>query len=237
VIEAFLWGLAAASTLVLGAFVVALHEPGDRNLGLIMGFGAGVLISAVSFELVEEAAVTAEGTGGVALGLFVGALVYFVGDRSLERMSAGSEGTAGAIGIVLGTILDGIPESAVLGLTLVQTGEVGIAMVVAVLVSNLPESISASSSLLDDGWARLHVYGLWSSVAVASAVASAAGYGLLDTASPSTVAFVLAFAGGAILCMLTSTMVPEAYERAGRATGLAATLGFALAFFINWAQR
>ena len=141
-----------------------------------------------------------------------------------------------ALGIVLGTVLDGIPESAVLGLTLLQSGGIGVSMLVAVFVSNLPESIAASSSLLAAGWARCRVYLLWIVVALVSALAAALGYQLLDGAPNEAVAFVLAFAGGAILCMLTSTMVPEGYEKAGRLTGLVATLGFAIAFFINWAE-
>jgi ZIP family zinc transporter len=235
--EAFLWGLLGSSSLVLGALLVAAHPIAARTLGLVMGFGAGVLISAVSFELVEEAARVSGDDGGVGLGMFAGTVVYFLGDRFLERREGANGGAAGAaIGIVLGTVLDGIPESAVLGLTLLETGTIGVAMLVAVFVSNLPESISASSDLLDSGWSRARVLMLWTIVALASAVAAAAGYGLLDGASNRTVAFVQSFAGGAILCMLTSTMVPESYERAGRAVGLAATCGFALAFFISLAE-
>jgi ZIP family zinc transporter len=231
---AFLWGLLGASSLVLGALLVALHPIQPRTLGLVMGFGAGVLISAVSFELVEQAAEVSGDQGGVALGLFAGTLVYFFGDRYLERHEAAEGSTSGAaIGIVLGTVLDGIPESAVLGLTLLETGSIGVAMLVAVFVSNLPEAISATSDLLESGWTHRRALRLWITVALASALAAALGYGLLDGAAPRTVAFVQSFAGGAILCMLTSTMVPEAYERAGRATGLVATLGFAMAFFIS----
>ena len=162
-IEAFLWGFLGASSLILGAIVVAVRPPSDRTLGLIMGFGAGVLISAVSFELVEEAAETADDQAAVAFGFLVGALVYFTGDLLLERQSKrkaklrgevphGEDGDA--LGIVLGTVLDGIPESAVLGLTLLQTGDIGVSMLVAVFVSNLPESIAASSSLTTGGWSR-----------------------------------------------------------------------------------
>ena len=234
---AFLWGLLGSSSLVLGALLVIVRPIATRTLGLVMGFGAGVLISAVSFELVEEAVKVSDDQGGVALGMFGGTLVYFLGDRYLERREGGNGGESGAaIGIVLGTVLDGIPESAVLGLTLLETGTIGVAMLVAVFVSNLPESISASSDLLESGWARGRVLRLWTVVALASAGAAAAGYGLLDGASNRTVAFVQAFAGGAILCMLTSTMVPESYERAGRAVGLTATLGFAVAFFISLAE-
>ena len=237
--EAFLWGLFASGSLLVGALVVQVRAPSSRVLGLILGFGAGVLISAVSFELVEDAVETSGGLGSTAVGFFSGALTFFAGDTLLARHETvdvrGPSGSgAGALALVLGIVLDGIPESAVLGLSLIETGEIGVAMVVAVFVSNLPESIAATTDLRANGWARSHIYLLWTGVAVACAVSAALGYGLLADASPRAVAFVLAFAGGAILCMLSTTMVPEGYERASRVTGLATTLGFAIAFAINW---
>jgi ZIP family zinc transporter len=143
-------------------------------------------------------------------------------------------GSASGLTIVLGAALDGIPESAVLGLTLLQTGDIGLTMLVAVFVSNLPESLAASSGLVKSGWSARNVLLLWSLIALVSAVASAAGYALLDGASNDAYAFVLAFAGGAILAMLSTSMIPEAYENAGRAVGLFTTLGFAVAYGINW---
>lgn len=240
VLEAALWGLFAASSLLIGALLVMVRPPGARLLGLVMGFGAGVLISAVSFELVEEAVTTADGAGGAAAGFATGALVFFTGDTLIARAGGGSTGDASrqggspALPIVLGTVLDGIPESAVLGLTILQTGEIGISMLVAVFVSNLPEAVAASSDLLDDGWTRTRIITMWVAVAVVSALSASAGYALLDGASPSVTAFMLAFAGGAILAMLSTSMVPEAYELSGRPVGLAVTFGFAVAFGITW---
>ncbi len=238
-LEAGAWGLLAASSLVIGAVLVMVRTPSQRMLGLIMGFGAGVLVSAVSFELVEEAARTANGAGGVAVGLFTGAIVFYVGDTLIARMAAKSPGGerskgSGALSIVLGTVLDGIPESAVLGLTLLRSGEIGVAMLVAVFVSNMPESIAASTDLLASGWTRARVLLLWSVVALVSALAAMLGYALLDGASPTTIAFMFAFAGGAILAMLSTSMMPEAYELAGRTVGLAVTFGFTVSFAITW---
>ena len=136
--------------------------------------------------------------------------------------------------IVLGTVLDGIPESAVLGLTLLRSGEIGVAMLVAVFVSNMPEAIAASTDLLASGWTRARVLLLWSVVALVSALAAMMGYALLDGASPTTIAFMFAFAGGAILAMLSTSMMPEAYELAGRTVGLAVTFGFTVSFAITW---
>jgi ZIP family zinc transporter len=240
--EAFLWGLVAASSLLLGAGVAALREPHRRTLGLVMGFGSGVLLSAVSFELVEEAVNTSGGTGGTGLGFFAGALVFLGGDWAISRMGyrdrksiAGAAPAASGLAILLGIILDGIPESAVIGLTLLGSGEVGVAMLVAVFISNVPEAIAATTSLRRGGWPMRRLFALWTATAVGCAFASAAGYGLLAQASGAVLAFVLAFAGGAILAMLSTTMMPEAFDHAGRTVGLVTTFGFALAFGINWA--
>jgi zinc transporter, ZIP family len=240
-IEAFLWGLMAGASLVLGAAVAAVREPDRRTLGLVMGFGAGVLLSAVSFELVEEAVTVAGGTGGTAAGFFAGALVFLGGDWAIGRMGyrdrksiAGTAASASGLAITLGIVLDGIPESAVIGLTLLESGTVGVAMLVAVFISNVPESIAATTGLRSSGWTLPRLFGLWTGTAVACGLASAAGYGLLDGASRQVVAFVLAFAGGAILAMLSTTMMPEAYEHAGRLVGLATTIGFATAIAVDW---
>lgn len=239
--EAFLWGLLAASSLVVGAAVAVVRPPHRRTLGLVLGFGAGVLLSAASFELVQEAADTAAGSGGTALGFFSGALVFLVGDWAIGRLDHGGDLGATSAGpstsgpaILLGTVLDGIPESAVLGLTLLEAGEISVAMLVAVFLSNLPEAIAATSDLRRRGWSLRRLFALWSLTAVGSGVAAMLGYGLLAGASNWLVAFVLAFAGGAVLAMLSTTMMPEAYESGGRAVGLTTTSGFALAYGLNW---
>ncbi len=240
-LNAFLWGLFATSSLVIGALIVRFWPPGERVLGTVMAFGAGVLISAVSFELVQEAVEVSDGRGGTALGFFTGAVVFTVGDLAIVKLGyrnrknvGGESEDAPPYAIVLGTLLDGIPESAVLGLTLLQTGSISVAMLVAVFVSNLPESIAATSSLRAGGWSNRSVMTLWVGIALACALSSALGYALLDGASPSTLAFMFAFAGGAILCMLATTMMPEAYEHARRWAGMATVLGFAVGFAVNW---
>lgn len=237
---AFGWGLLAASSLLIGGLLVLRVRVGDRLLGLIMAFGAGVLISAVAYELVEEAFSTSKGSGGIALGLPAGALVFYLGDEVIDRMGGserksmtGKQEAGTALAIVLGIILDGIPESAVIGLTLLQGGSVGVAMLVAVFLSNLPEAIAATTGLRVAGWSTRNVLGLWVVVMLVSALASLAGYGLFGDASPSTIAFVLSFAAGAILTMLADTMMPEAFARGGKMVGLATTLGFGLAFAIS----
>jgi ZIP family zinc transporter len=240
VAEAFLWGLVAGSSLVIGG-VVALFAPiRTRLLGLVMAFGAGVLISAVAYELVQEAFTTSRSGTAVTLGLFAGAGVFFLGDAAIDRMGGerrksmgGGEASGSAYAIVLGIVLDGIPESMVIGLGLLEEGSVSAAVIAAVFLSNLPEAIAATSGLLAMGWQRGRIVGLWALVALVSGLASLAGYALFDTASDNAVAFVLAFAGGAVLTMLADTMMPEAFEHGGKLVGLATTLGFAVAFAIS----
>jgi zinc transporter, ZIP family len=238
--ESFAWGIVASSSLVLGGFIALRFSIGRHPLGLIMAFGAGVLISAVSFELVQEAFETSAGEGGVALGLFAGGATFFIGDALIDRLggserkaSHGRQAGGSALAIVLGIVLDGIPESLVLGLTVLEAGTVSVAFLVAVFLSNLPEAIAATTGLALAGWAKGRIMGLWILVAAVSGLSALAGYVLLDTASPRTIAFVLAFAAGAILTMLADTMMPEAFEHGGKQVGLATTLGFGLAFMIT----
>jgi ZIP family zinc transporter len=237
---AFGWGLLAASSLVIGAVVAMVFRIGSRAIGLIMGFGAGVLISAVSFDLVEEAAGKSAGSGALLVGLFSGCLVFAGGDWLIGRFggserkdSTGDQEAGSSLAIVLGTVLDGIPESMVIGLTIYQGGAVGAAYLTAVFVSNLPEAISSTSGLLAAGWSKARTLRMWVAIAVVSGVASAGGYGLFQQSSPATVAFVLTFAAGAILTMLANTMMPEAFEHGGRWVGVVTTLGFAVAFGLH----
>ena len=240
VLESLFWGLVASSSLLIGGALAMRFRIGLFTLGLIMAFGAGVLISAVAFELVEEAFETASGEGGVILGLFAGAAVFFAGDVLIDRMggsarkrASGAQQEGSPLAIVLGIVLDGVPESLVLGLTVLQAGSVSAAMLVAVFLSNLPEAIAATTGLTAAGWARSRIVYLWILVMAVSGLAALAGYAALDTASATTIAFVLAFAGGAILTMLADTMMPEAFEHGGELVGIFTTVGFALAFSIS----
>ena len=233
------WGLFAGSSLILGGLIALAVPIRERLLGLIMAFGAGVLISAVAYELVDEAVETSAGSGGVALGLAAGALTFFAGDTLIDRMGGeGRKRMKGAVGgsalaIVLGIVLDGIPESAVIGLGLLQGEGVSAAVIAAVFISNLPEAIAATTGLASSGWRESRILLLWVAVALVSALASVAGYGLFDSASPEVLAFVQAFAAGAILTMLADTMMPEAFEHGGPLVGVFTTLGFAVAFAIT----
>ena len=254
-LEAAWWGFVGGAALLVGALLGLYLKVGLRAIGLVMAFGAGVLISAVAFELTEEAYRSAGGTAA-ALGLAAGSLTFFTGDWLIDRRgghrrkspvhggvrasetSAGSGATTGAaassgLALVLGALLDGIPESAAIGISLIGGGGVGVAMVAAVFLSNIPESMSATTGLKASGRSTGWILGLWALVVAASTTASVLGYGLLGGASAETVAFIQTFAAGAILTMLADTMLPEAVEHAGRLVGLLTVLGFAVAFFIS----
>jgi ZIP family zinc transporter len=235
----FAWGFVAASTLIVGGAFALRYRVGERALGLVMAFGSGVLISAVAFELVEEAFNKGGGKGAVALGLCGGSLTFFAGDLVIDRMggadrkhSGGRQAEGSALAIVLGIVLDGIPESIVLGLTVVGGG-VSAAFLFAVALSNVPEAIAATSGLAQAGWGNRRIIGLWTLIAVVSGLAALLGFAVFDSASQGTIAFVLSFAGGAILTMLADTMMPEAFEHGGKLVGVATTLGFGLAFAVS----
>jgi zinc transporter, ZIP family len=175
----------------------------------------------------------------VALMVLLGAAVFSVGDWRLaargggdRKDPTGAQADGRALAIVLGSVLDGIPESFVLGLTVLQGG-VSLALLVAVVLSNLPEGMSSSSGLKAAGWPRSRVMAMWSVVVLVSALASAAGYAMLDPASGGTGALVEAFAGGALLAMLANSLLPEAYDVEGVVTGPLVVVGFAVSLALS----
>jgi ZIP family zinc transporter len=238
VLGALAAGLATASSLMIGGLIALLHEPRERTLGLIMGFGAGVLLSAVAYDLVLEA-LDISGGWGIPLGIAAGALTFFLGDRAIDKAGGGkrkavgkSEDVGSPKAIVLGSVLDGVPESIVVGLSLLAGEGVSAALFAAVFLSNVPEAMAGTSGLAASGMRSGRIMAMWALITVVSGVAASAGYGLLGDAPPAAEAFVLAFAAGAVLTMLADTMMPEAFEHSRKVAGLATTLGFVVAFAI-----
>ncbi len=235
-LSAFLFGLLATSSLIIGGIIATRFALGHRTIGVIMGFGAGTLISAVSYELIFEAVSIAKRTGYPAYGFFAGAFTFYFADMLIGKISpAKSTGAAVSksagliVPMVLAIILDGIPESIVIGLGMSGGEEVSLAMLVAVFVSNLPEAIAGSTGMKDSGWKSAKIIGRWLAIAVFCALASVAGYSLFTETPVRWLAFIQAFAGGAILMMLANSMIPEAYEHSGKIAGVATVLGFFLA--------
>ena len=206
----------------------------------VLAFGAGALISAVSFELAEEGAKVGS-NAAVGAGLGLGALTYFFADGLIasrtgtgrgkggRREEASSEGSEAGTSLALGSFLDGVPEQLVLGIGLASGEPVSVSLVVAIFVSNLPEGIGAGVDMSKAGMSRAHVIGLFASVAVVCTLSSGLGYGIADAISGDFQAAINGFAAGALLVMLIDSMIPEASLKAGRTAGLVAVLGFAVA--------
>ena len=238
-LSAAAWGAVGASSLLIGALLGVYLRIPARGIGLLLGFGAGTLISAVAFELTEEAYALG-GADAVAGGLALGALAYFVGDEAISRRGGGDRmkpmeraPSNASSALLLGAVLDGIPESAVIGLSLIGGGGVSVPVLTAVFLSNLPEATSSSAGMRAEGASSGHVLRIWLLVVAVSAVAAAVGYAALEGASDDAVGLLQAFAAGAVLTMLVDTMIPEAFRFGGRAVGLLTVLGFALAYLLS----
>jgi zinc transporter, ZIP family len=236
--EAFFWGALGAAALLAGALIAYLLAPGRRLIAVVMALGTGLLIGSVSFELVDDA-LEHQAVVWVAVMVLVGALVFAAGDWLLDHRGGehrkdadGAQAEGSPLAIVLGSVLDGIPESFVLGLTVLQGG-VSLSLLAGVALSNLPEGMSSSSGLKAAGWPRGRVLAMWSAVVVVSAISAAAGYALLDPASGRTGALVQAFAGGALLAMLADTLLPQAYSVEGVLTGPLVVIGFAVSLALS----
>jgi zinc transporter, ZIP family len=221
------WGALAASSLVIGA-LIGLARPWPRKaIGLVLGFGAGALISAVSFELAEDGVELAGGLP-VAIGLGVGAITYYVASIRVASMGGGAA-------LALGAFLDGIPEQMVLGIGLAGGAPVSAGLLAAIFVSNLPEAIGGANDMRRQMHGRGQVIRNWVWIASACAVATVVGYAIADIASDELQGGINGFAAGALLVMLVDSMIPEATEQAGRTTGLVTTLGFAVAAGLSFA--
>jgi ZIP family zinc transporter len=220
-----MWGAAGAVSLVLGAWIALRFRPRPGVVGLVLGFGAGALIGGVAYELVPGSGPVDRGTFAVVA---VGALVFFGLDRVITgRPGAGRPPDTGR-SIVLGALLDGVPESLVLGMSLAAGGSVSVAFLAAVFLSNLPESLGATAGMRDVGHGRRRTYGVWWTIVALSALCAGLGYAVVRAVPTADASAVQAFAAGAVLTMLANTMMPEAFIKGGNRTGLLTVLGFAV---------
>ncbi|HEX8566326.1 MAG TPA: hypothetical protein VF648_11825 [Pyrinomonadaceae bacterium] len=246
-IAAGLWGLLAGGALVIGAAIGYFFKIPQRVVATVMAFGSGVLISALSFELMEEA-YRRGGFGSTALGFIGGAAVFTVANIILAKQGAKhrkrsgehqkeekeeNEDSGGGLAIAVGALLDGIPESIVIGLSLIAGSGVSLVAVVAIFLSNLPEGLSSSAGMKKAGRSAVYIFGIWTSIALASGVAAIVGYTVFSGFSENVIAATNAVAAGAILAMLVDTMIPEAFETAHNFAGLATVLGFLAAFALD----
>jgi ZIP family zinc transporter len=243
-LQAGFWGLMAGGALVVGAAIAWFVKVPKDVVASIMAFGAGVLISALAFDLVDEA----ESSGGLTatlVGFLGGAVVYVAANVALARYGARHRKRSGdqqpsesdqqgsGAAIAIGALLDGIPESVVLGLSLLGGKGVGVGVLVAIFISNLPEGLSSAAGMKRNGRGATYVFGVWVGIAVASGLAGLLGCLFLQGASPVPIAIITAIAAGAILTMLADTMIPEAFERTHLYTGVIAAIGFMVSFGVG----
>jgi len=241
-LQAGFWGLLGASSLVLGAGVAYLAKLGVRVTAAIMSFGCGILISAVAYDLIFEG-FRAAGLRPVVLGAVSGSIAYAVANWLVSRAGArhrkrsGEQQTqaasGGGLAIAIGSLLDGIPESVVLGVSLLGGGSVSVSVFAAVFLSNFPEGLSSATGMKNAGRSKAYVFGLWIAIAVVSGLAAMAGAAFLGSAAPRLQALVQAVAAGALLTMVADTMIPEAVEGEHGTAGLLVVLGLLLAFFLS----
>ena len=244
-LQAGMWGLLAGSALVVGAAIAWFASVPQRLIAAVMAFGSGVLISALAFELMEHA-YERGGLDSTGLGFLGGAAIYTLANWVLARRGAkhrkrsgegrqpseGQQAGSGAA-IAIGALLDGIPESIVIGLSLLQGGAVSMVAVIAIFLSNVPEGLSSAAGMRKAGRGALYVFGVWTAIALASGVAAWVGYTLFRGVSAEIVAATTAIAAGAILAMLADTMIPEAFEQTHDAAGLITVAGFFAAFMLS----
>lgn len=245
--QAGLWGLLAGSALLIGAAIGYFIPIRQRIVAAVMAFGSGVLISALSFDLMDEA-YHIGGFTATAFGFLAGAGIYSFANWFLARQGARHRKRSGhqqmteaqndGSGLVLaiGALIDGIPESIAIGISMISGGAVSMVAVAAIFLSNLPEGLSSSAGMKKAGRSKAYVFGVWLSIAFISGLASLAGYSLFSGFPPEVIAATTALAAGAILAMLSDTMMPEAYESGHNFTGFITVVGFLLAFILSrWA--
>src|SRR6185295_19625256 len=233
-LQAFALGaIAQASLLLSGLLPYAVRIP-DRIVGILAGIGAGALLGAVAFDLVPEAITAAE----VALWFLIGAVIFIVADKIIEarfgdsgenegsETGGGSDDDGSPLGIVLGSVVDGVPESVIFGIQLAAGIPISIAFLAAVFVSNVPQALAPSSDLVRSGWKATRMIAMWGAVVLACGVASALGWFAAANVDTVTGARAAAIAAGGLLAMLTGSLVPFAYQKGGSGAALGTVVGF-----------
>jgi zinc transporter, ZIP family len=238
------WGFVAGAALLLGAAAGYFAPVPRRVIGAIMGFGGGVLISALAFDLMDEA-YRRGGFDSTSMGFLGGAIIYTGANWLLERRGAKHRKRSGKLqptekdhpgsgtAIIVGALIDGIPESIAIGVSLISGGRVSVAAVVAIFLSNIPEGLSASVGMKGAGRSARYIFGMHAAIVVVSAAAAVAGYVVFSRFSPDVIAATTAVAAGGILAMLSDTMMPEAFEEGHNMIGLVTVAGFLIAFVLT----
>ncbi len=242
-LQAGFWGLVAGAALLFGAAIGFAARVSRRVIAGVMAFGSGVMISALAFELMDEA-YRRGGFDAAASGFLGGAAIYTAANwylshhgakhRKRSRKQPSEDENAGSgLAIAVGSLLDGIPESIVIGLSMLKGGAVSYVAVTAIFLSNIPEGLSSAAGMKHAGRSARYIFGLWGVIAIVQAIASLAGYAVFRNFSANIIAATTAVAAGAILAMLVDTMIPEAFEEAHDLAGLVTVAGFLASFVLS----
>ena len=251
-------GFIASIPLVIGCIVALFVSLPKGVIAAIMAFGSGVLVAALTFSLVEEAFSLSQSILPVIIGFIFGGVSYSVANRILDKKSkghrdssansntspvrnrkrshgdnAGGGKSASGLSLLVGSVMDNIPENMALGISLVTGGTVNVVLIAAIFISNFPEGLASTEGMKSNGRNKKYIIGLWSIAVIIGTISTAIGFAVLSKASPFVISIAISFAAGAILVMLAESMIPEAFEEGGSKIGLAAMAGFAVAFILG----
>lgn len=247
-IQAGLWGLFSGGALLVGAVIGYRFRLSDTLIASIMAFGSGVLISTLAFELMEEA-YRQGGLGASGIGFAAGALVYSAANwllglygakhrkRSGDLQPSEEDMQGSGAAIAVGALLDGIPESIAIGLSMLDGSGISTVTVTAIFISNIPEGLASSSGMKRSGRSAGFIFGLWLTIAIISGIAALAGYAVFGEFSTQVRAATTGVAAGAILAMIADTMIPEAFEKTHGLSGLVTAAGFLSAFALSMFEK
>ncbi|MBM7694209.1 ZIP family zinc transporter [Peribacillus deserti] len=239
-LNAALWGGFASLSLFFGSLIALYFNLPKRVIGFIMAFGTGILIGTSCFDLLDEA-VEKSGILTTSLIFLLGSAVFMLaelfinkkGGSHRKRSTKKPENHSG-LAIYLGTVMDAIPESIVIGISTIASGSVNLVFIAAIFISNFPESLSSSAGLRDDGYSKGKILTLWGSVVIVSAVSSVLGYVFLKNSPEAVIASIGAFGAGGLVAMVCSTMLPEAFEEGGPIVGFIASVGLIVSLFFTY---
>ena len=252
IIDSLFLGFVASIPLLIGSVLAMFVNFPRQIVASIMAFGSGVLIAALSFSLMQEAFEQSQSLISVILGFLFGGISYTLANFLLNKRSKGelkkrkkshSEVGGGGkeatgLALLVGSVMDNIPENMALGISLVTGGVVNIVLIAAIFISNFPEGLASSSGMLHNGKSRKHIIGLWSLAVVIGTASTAIGFRIhFSQADPSGINSDI-ICSGAILVMLAESMMPEAYEEGGMKIGIATMIGFGIVFYSwkNWCR-
>ena len=246
IFESLFWGFVAGIPLIAGAVLASYVNVKKSIIVSIMAFGAGVLIATLTFSLIEEAYNLVNDLWSVVLGFTSGGLSYSAANYILNKRSGGTKNrkrshgenagggeAASGTALMIGSLMDNIPENMALGISIAAGGVVNIVLIAGIFISNFPEGLASSQGMKNSGKSKTKILLLWLVVAAIGTISSAIVFSVLANANKDIISIALSFASGAILVMLAESMIPEAFEEGGINVGLATGAGFMVAFILG----